>query len=96
MSGVFLLSKCRRVVDKELLQAVRREQCCIDSCNLQAEAAHVKSRGAGGDDTAENVCPLCWLHHGEQHTIGWVRFRIRHPEVRTYAQIIDARRKGER
>jgi hypothetical protein len=33
-----------------------------------AEAAHVKSRGAGG--RAEHLIPLCVLHHHEQHTLG--------------------------
>ncbi len=31
---------------------------------------HVKSRGAGGGDTADNLMPLCAEHHREIHQIG--------------------------
>jgi len=38
-------------------------------CKGRVQAAHVKSRGAGGDDVG-NVLPLCARAHHEQHTIG--------------------------
>jgi len=31
---------------------------------------HIRSRGAGGDDEAENLMSLCPEHHTEYHTIG--------------------------
>jgi len=34
---------------------------------------HIKTRGAGGTD-ANNVWPLCWVHHDERHTQGIVTF----------------------
>lgn len=37
------------------------------------DPAHVKSRGAGGEDIG-NVIPLCRYHHSKQHQIGWQRF----------------------
>lgn len=40
-----------------------------DGCCGRTEAAHVKSRGAGGADVG-NVVPLCVRHHREQHAIG--------------------------
>lgn len=42
-----------------------------------SECAHVKSRGAGGDDIG-NCVPLCPDHHQEQHRIGIQSFQKRH------------------
>ena len=40
------------------------------------EAAHVRSRGAGGGD--EQLVPLCSKHHREAHRIGHKSFEKRH------------------
>ena len=37
-------------------------------CEGTIQAAHVKSRGAGGD--RRDLVSLCWKHHSEQHQIG--------------------------
>jgi len=91
-SPMNVLQKKLRKKDPDLLAEVRREKCCIDGCRNPAEAAHIKSRGSGGDDDPKNIVPLChWHHVGEQHVIGWRRFRERHPEVRTFAEIKEER-----
>jgi hypothetical protein len=41
---------------------------------LLHECAHVKSRGAGGDDRG-NTIPLCRRHHREQHDKGMATFQ---------------------
>ena len=41
------------------------------------EAAHVRSRGAGGDDVG-NIVPLCAAHHREQHTRGIKTFQTKY------------------
>jgi hypothetical protein len=41
-----------------------------------SEAAHVRSRGAGG--TAADLVPLCRRHHAEQHAVGVDTFQARH------------------
>jgi hypothetical protein len=46
---------------------IRTQECVI--CGAPAEPAHVKTRGAGGDDLG-NICPLCHRDHMEQHAIG--------------------------
>lgn len=46
-------------------------------CEGRIECAHVRSRGAGGNDHA-NCLPLCRAHHREQHQIGWKEFQFRH------------------
>jgi len=70
-----------------MLELCRKQQCCVTGCNRRAQAAHIKSRGAGGGDHASNLCPLCWEHHMDQHNLGWARFRGRHPEVMSLADI---------
>lgn len=47
------------------------------SCWGRIEAAHVISRGAGGQD-AGNLLPLCTTHHREQHAIGIRSFEAKH------------------
>jgi hypothetical protein len=44
------------------------------NCAGRVECAHVKSRGAGGDDHA-NTVPLCTRHHREQHRDGIETFQ---------------------
>lgn len=68
-------------------QAWIRTQPCIiaphDPTHIQmfgawfaVDAAHVKSRGAGGDDRG-NLVPLCHFHHMEQHERGIKSFQAR-------------------
>lgn len=46
------------------------------------------SRGAGGDDTVENLMPLCAKHHEEIHkSIG--KMCIKYPEVKVWLVEMD-------
>lgn len=60
--------------DPAYLDYIRSLPCCI--CGRIAEAAHVRSRGAGGTDY--QTVPLCHGHHMEQHTIGIKTFQARY------------------
>lgn len=64
----------------EYQEFIRGYACLIRSIPLEAygrcplgifgsECAHVKSRGAGGDDIG-NCVPLCRYHHQQQHALG--------------------------
>jgi hypothetical protein len=55
-----------RVSDPELLEQVR-QLWCLGCGQVPSDAHHVTPKGAGGDDVAENVMPLCRIHHGEWH-----------------------------
>jgi hypothetical protein len=58
---------------------IRGQFCCISvgyhwmpsftTWGGTIQAAHVRSRGAAGDDRA-NLVPLCGDHHAEQHRVG--------------------------
>lgn len=58
---------------------VVREMACLaasSECAGQVEAAHARSRGAGGDRF--QLVPLCTAHHREQHSVGVRTFQTRH------------------
>ena len=53
---------------------VRDHGCVVGHrCGGQIQAAHVKSRGAGG--TARDLVGMCALHHGESHAMGIQTFQ---------------------
>ena len=62
------------VADKPYQDWVRAHPCVIGKdCEGRIEAAHVTSRGAGGQDE-NNLTPMCHRHHAMQHTMGLVSF----------------------
>lgn len=89
------LKKPVRIVDEDLLEAVRRMPClaCITrQTALEARGAigedwicshphHVVSRGAGGGDIATNVVSLCGQHHREIHQVGNAEMARRYPII---------------
>ena len=86
-----------RIVNEELLAVVRTLPClacserhpglAIDSISdgySQSQPHHVTSRGAGGDDVAENLMPLCMWHHIEIHKIGLSSMSDRYPTIKRW------------
>ena len=64
-----MIPKLRRIEDRKLLDSYHRMRCIV--CNRHGcDPAHIKSRGAGGDDSYDNVLALCRRHHHEQHQHG--------------------------
>lgn len=55
---------------------IRTLPCCLTGCvtRSRVECAHVRSRGAGGDDVG-NCVPLCRSHHDWQHRDGIKSFQ---------------------
>lgn len=62
----------------ERANLVRAMPCLLSGagCKGQVEAAHVRSRGAGGD--RRDLVPLCSGHHREQHQRGLPTFCTTH------------------
>ncbi len=61
--------------DPEYREWIRSLPCTVEAsawanrCDDVIECAHVRTRGAGGDDRG-NTVPLCRWHHRQQHRIG--------------------------
>jgi hypothetical protein len=66
--------RTKRIVDQEVLEFFRSSPCEACGRPPRSDPAHIRSRGAGGDDTYENIISLCRLDHCRQHKIGWVKF----------------------
>lgn len=62
--------KKKRIVNKELLRSYHGKKCEVKDCNSLGVPHHIKTRGSGGDDVAENLICLCIEHHTEIHKIG--------------------------
>jgi hypothetical protein len=77
-----MFPKDKRLVNKALLEAVRRQPCV--ACGRPGtgipknEAEHVSTKGAGNDDTEDNVWPLCRTHHFEKGN-GFKKFLEKYP-----------------
>lgn len=76
-----LVDKPRRVKSQKTKAATRADRCAVFGCRRISDAAHVRSRGAGGGDEPGNLLPLCRNHHIEQHAHGWKRFLAAYPNV---------------
>jgi hypothetical protein len=70
--------KVLRKKDRKVLDEIKNEPCSV--CGRESDPAHIKTRGAGGNDVHDNIIPLCREHHTEQGW-GWHRFIKRHPNV---------------
>jgi hypothetical protein len=73
MSGLTLAKKVRQK-NRTVLDEVKQQPCSIPGCPYPADPSHIKTVGAGGADTGDNVKPLCRFHHTEWHTIGRITF----------------------
>lgn len=65
-----MIPKRVRQVDEDLLDTVRKLPCMACFKSPCGEAHHVTTVGAGGDDAANNVMPLCHQHHMQWHGEG--------------------------
>ena len=70
------------------MTAVPYTYCCI-CARRPADSHEICTRGSGGLAEEWNQLRLCRRHHTEWHTIGWVRFVTRYPEVG--AKVVAAR-----
>lgn len=60
--------KRKRVIDLEVVRQARKNFCQLcGNTSGSLHVHHIKSRGAGGDDTPENLVTLCFNCHTEVH-----------------------------
>ena len=77
---------------------IREMPCAVTVCQYReyswTEAAHVKSRGAGG--SSAHLAPLCAVHHGLQHAMGIASFEREYDvNLRMLAAELEARWQTE-
>ncbi len=84
--GVFRRHARKRKVDRALLADVAKLPCMACGKNPGGEAHHVTTRGAGGDDVAENLMPLCHEHHMAVHKMGYRAAMEKWPGIRTWLE----------
>jgi hypothetical protein len=92
--GKRITSKKLEPVEQETLHSFEslrifmhvRQLPCAACGKGPSDAAHIRSRGAGGPDDFFNLMPLCRKHHIEQHTIGIRTFVDKHDNVKKHLQ----------
>lgn len=72
--------KPKRISNPKLLAEIRLKPC-IACGHTRSDAAHIKSKGSGGDDIESNLLPLCRVCHSLQHRIGWSQFLLKNIKV---------------
>jgi hypothetical protein len=70
MTGV---PKPKRFESQENLDRVRNAGCSVCG-SRHADVHHIKTRGAGGTDSLDNIIGLCRLDHARCHQLGSYRF----------------------
>lgn len=60
----------KRFKSKENLNLVRNQPCLACKKRGPSDPDHIRSRGAGGDDSLSNLMPLCRTCHVTRHAIG--------------------------
>lgn len=62
--------KQKRIVNKKLIEEVKRKNCQACYMEPPVDAHHVKSKKTGGHDIEQNLMPLCRRCHTTVHTKG--------------------------
>jgi 5-methylcytosine-specific restriction endonuclease McrA len=78
---VMQFPKQKRIEDRHLLDTVKEMRCVACGLSGPSDPAHIRSRGAGGGDTFDNVIPLCRPCHNLQHQKGWYYFSMQYPQI---------------
>lgn len=65
-----MFPKSKRIVNPELLEEIRQKACLFCMKPGPNDPHHLKSRGASGDDTKENLIAACRVCHTELHKRG--------------------------
>ncbi len=60
----------RKNRDEKNLEIVRNQPCMVCGAPPKSQPHHLQTRGANGDDSLENLMPLCFGHHRAVHDMG--------------------------
>jgi hypothetical protein len=84
-----MFQKKQRIVDRGLVNTVKLLPCLACGVEPCGDAHHVTTKGAGGDDVATNLMPLCREHHVEAHVIGMIDFSKNYMIVRHWLKFAE-------
>ena len=65
-----MFAKNKRFRSQKNLQWARERDCEVCGSPPPNDPSHLRSQGAGGDDSKTNLMTLCRTHHIQQHRIG--------------------------
>jgi hypothetical protein len=71
--------KPSRIKNRELLDAVKKQPCCVCRSQKNIDPSHIASVGSGGHDVEANLVPHCRRHHSEWHELGPFKFFEKYP-----------------
>ena len=60
------------------------QNCEVCNKSYPSDPHHLTPIGAGGNDTDDNVIPLCRHHHAEFHKIGLSKMMFKYPRVKNF------------
>jgi len=78
------LDKPKRIIDKKLIKHLKDNPCNICGKPGPSDVHHLTTRGAGGNDTLENLLVLCRKHHVEIHQVGLTKFSWKYPKFKEW------------
>lgn len=64
------LKKPKRVIDLKLIRRIKAEACRACDAPPPSDAHHLRTKGAGGDDSLTNLISLCRGCHQAIHRMG--------------------------
>lgn len=76
--------KKKRIVNKKLIEQIKKMNCIACGSLPPVDADHITTRGAGGDDTEDNLMPLCRKCHTLRHKLGIKTFANRFFSVKRF------------
>ncbi|MGE5482475.1 MAG: HNH endonuclease signature motif containing protein [Bacteroidota bacterium] len=65
--GAEMIPKPQRVRDSRAIEAARKPWCEYCGRSGRTQVHHIKSRGSGGGDEAQNLVALCVVCHARAH-----------------------------
>jgi len=76
-----MFPKKKRVINKKVLDRVRKLPCVV--CGSKADDVdHIKTVGSGGNDSEDNLWPMCRSHHQQKHLLGLKRLCDKYPHLK--------------
>lgn len=79
------MTKTYRIIDTMATMQAKQQPCIV--CGSQeSDPHHLVSRGAGGDDVAWNLMPLCRVDHTAIHKAGLTTYSEKQPAVKAWLE----------